>query len=322
MFLILRNFFPMVFREAKVECINESIFGASNTSMLYSMTGFGRSSKAIGDRQITIELRALNSKSLDLSVKLPLFYKSVEPAFRKAIQGQIKRGKVDLYLTVDSMGESSPVKIDRSVVKAYAEQLKELSADLGLSTDGMLEVVLNLPNVINTEVDVSDSEAEGLHALLIEVLEGVNTYRVTEGATLESDFQQRIARVLECLAEVELLAPKRIDYIRKRIRDGLAANIEKGEIDENRFEQELIYYLEKLDLNEEIVRLRSNCELFQAALLEESKQKGKKLGFISQEIGREINTIGSKANDKSIQAQVIQMKDELEKIKEQVLNVL
>lgn len=290
--------------------------------MLYSMTGFGRSTREIGDRQISLELRALNSKTLDLSVKLPLFYKSVEPAFRKSIQSSLRRGKVDLYLTVDSMGESSPVQIDKAVAKSYSSQLQSICDELDIPKEGMLEVLLSLPNVISTKIDVSDEEKASLVELLKDVLKKASEYRSKEGSTLEADFRNRIAVVKSCLKEVEVLAPERIEHIRKRIRDGLANNVEQGELDENRFEQELIYYMEKLDLNEEIVRLGSNCDLFIDALDEDSIQKGKKLGFISQEIGREINTIGSKANDKNIQAQVIQMKDELEKIKEQVLNVL
>jgi len=286
------------------------------------MTGFGRSTKAIGDRQISLELRSLNSKSLDLSVKLPLFYKSVEPAFRKIIQAAIGRGKVDVYLTVDSMGESSPVKIDQEVARSYSTQLNGICEELQIPKEGMLEVLLSLPNVVSTEIDVSDDEEAALTVLLKEALEKAVAYRLKEGESLEVDFKKRISSVESCLAKVEELAPIRIDSVRKRIREGLDKNVEKGEIDENRFEQELIYYLERLDLNEEIVRLKSNCQLFSDALAENMMQKGKKLGFISQEIGREINTIGSKANDKDIQSFVIKMKDELEKIKEQVLNVL
>lgn len=290
--------------------------------MLYSMTGFGRSTKAIGDRQISLELRSLNSKSLDLSVKLPLFYKSVEPAFRKVIKERIGRGKVDLYLTVDSMGESSPVKIDQEVARSYSTQLNSICEDLQIPKEGMLEVLLSLPNVVSTEIDVSEEEKNQLIVLLKDALDKAVKYRLQEGSSLEDDFLNRITKVKTYLGNVEELAPTRIDSVRKRIREGLDKNVEKSEIDENRFEQELIYYLERLDLNEEIVRLRSNCELFLEALKEEGMQKGKKLGFISQEIGREINTIGSKANDKNIQSFVIKMKDELEKIKEQVLNVL
>ncbi|MDA7501736.1 YicC family protein [Chitinophagales bacterium] len=290
--------------------------------MINSLTGFGRASGDVGGKQLSVEIRALNSKALDLTVKLPLFFKEMEAPIRKLIGGRLLRGKVDLYVSIDQMGEDSPVKIDHALLAHYAKELKAVSDEIGIGHDGILQSAMSLPNVISNATKLEDGEKEQLTALATKAAESLLIYREKEGAPMEKDFRTRIATILELLEAAKIRVPIRKESVRIRLKSNLDSLVEQKDIDANRFEQELIYYLEKLDINEEIVRLESNCNLFLDAMDESINQCGKKLGFIAQEIGREINTTGAKANDKELQSIVVKMKDELEKIKEQVLNVL
>lgn len=281
------------------------------------MTGYGKSVLQLPSKKISIELKSLNSKSLDLNARMPSMYRAKELEIRKLIAKNLVRGKVDFSLFVEITGEDTSSKINKTVVNEYIKQLKDVVD--GDATE-LLKMAIRLPDAVTTERDDIDEEewtliADGINDAISKIV----TYREDEGATLKQDFLDRIATLRRLLDEVITMDPDRIDGVRARLEKGIADIKEK--VDENRFEQELVYYIEKFDITEEKVRLDNHLDYFIKSL-NSADSNGKKLGFISQEIGREINTIGSKSNYAPMQKLVVQMKDELEKIKEQLLNVL
>lgn len=281
------------------------------------MTGYGKSVLQLPTKKISIELKSLNSKSLDLNARMPSMYRAKELDIRKLIAKNLVRGKVDFSLFVEITGEDTSSKINQTVVKEYIKQLKEVVD--GDATE-LLKMAIRMPDAITTERDDIDEEEWSLISKEIDkAISNIIIYREDEGATLKQDFEDRISTLRRLLNEVITMDPERIDGVRARLEKGIADIKEK--VDENRFEQELVYYIEKFDITEEKVRLENHLDYFTQALNSEDSN-GKKLGFISQEIGREINTIGSKSNYAPMQKLVVQMKDELEKIKEQLLNVL
>ncbi|SDG67894.1 YicC/YloC family endoribonuclease [Winogradskyella thalassocola] len=285
--------------------------------MIQSMTGYGKSVLQLPTKKISIELKSLNSKSLDLNARMPSMYRAKELDIRKLIAKNLVRGKVDFSLFVEITGEDTSSKINQTVVKEYIKQLKEVVD--GDATE-LLKMAIRMPDAITTERDDIDEEEWSLISKEIDkAISNIIIYREDEGATLKQDFEDRISTLRRLLNEVITMDPERIDGVRARLEKGIADIKEK--VDENRFEQELVYYIEKFDITEEKVRLENHLDYFTQALNSEDSN-GKKLGFISQEIGREINTIGSKSNYAPMQKLVVQMKDELEKIKEQLLNVL
>lgn len=286
------------------------------------MTGFGKTDADIPGKKISVEIRTLNSKQTDINIKMPWFYKEKEIEIRNMLSKTLERGKVDFSIYVDNMGDQTVPKINKEVVKNYYTQLTEVAGELYIdSPDQLLSIIMRFPETLRSErLQLDEEEWKVLKKLIADALKMVDSYRLDEGKALLVDISAHIRNIEALLKEIEPFEEDRIKSVKERL---MVAQNQSGteDIDMNRFEQELIYYLEKLDLNEEKVRLKKHCEYFiETAASKESN--GKKLGFISQEIGREINTIGSKANNASIQKLVVRMKDELEKIKEQVLNIL
>ncbi|MDX8338395.1 YicC/YloC family endoribonuclease [Draconibacterium sp. IB214405] len=291
--------------------------------MIKSMTGFGKAEFEVNNKKITIEIKSLNSKQIDINTRTPALYREKDIIIRKAIAEKLMRGKVDFNIYVENLGDETNSKINESILKGYYHHLSDISKELGLDVDqSTLQAAMRLPDVVKTEYETLDeSEWETIYANILAALSDINDFRATEGEALEADILGNVESISNLLKQIEPFEKQRIDALKVRLTDNLEALKMNGNVDENRFEQELIFYLEKLDINEEKVRLANHCEYF----FETAKQNGalgKKLGFISQEIGREINTIGSKANETNIQRIVVQMKDHLERVKEQLLNVL
>jgi uncharacterized protein (TIGR00255 family) len=281
------------------------------------MTGYGKTILQFPTKKISLEIKSLNSKNLDLNTRMPSVYREKELSIRKLIANKLVRGKVDFSLYLEVTGEETSTQINKPVVKKYISQLKEVVD--GDATE-LLKMAIRLPDALNTERDeIDDDEWKAIEKGIIETLEKISAYRIEEGKALENDFKIRIKNIGDLLEQVIEMDPERIENVRERLNRGIAEIKEK--VDENRFEQELVYYIEKFDITEEKVRLSNHLEYFVKSL-NSNDSNGKKLGFIGQEIGREINTIGSKANYAPMQKLVVQMKDELEKIKEQLLNVL
>jgi uncharacterized protein (TIGR00255 family) len=291
--------------------------------MLKSMTGYGIASFDSGSTKYTVEIKSLNSKFLELSLRLPRAFSEKEFQLRNECNKQIERGKVNLSINVEQA--SSTIKaagIDTALLKNYYNQLKAVSAELNEPANNLLQLALGLPEVVKYEEDiVSEEEWKVVEKTFQQALTAFQQFRADEGNVLEQDVKYRIGIILKNLELVEVEEPKRIPLIKERLNQFLKDAIDRESIDQNRFEQELIYYIDKLDITEEKIRLKSHCDYF-IETLKNADANGKKLGFISQEIGREINTLGSKANDANIQKLVVGMKEELEKIKEQLLNVL
>jgi len=285
------------------------------------MTGFGKAKINIKNKQIIAEVKSVNSKQLDLGLRLPLSLRDKEAEFRNLIAEIAERGKVDFSIYFD--GESSERKmiLNKQLASNYYKELTLFAKDVKADSSNLLAMIMNLPDVFKQEISVADDdEIKKVKSLIQAALNEFNAFRKSEGLTLGKELEKRIQLILGLLKKVEQADGKRIKLIKERIRKELHDIISKEKIDQNRFEEELIYYVEKMDITEEKVRLKTHCDYFLNTLNE--KSSGRKLGFISQEIGREINTIGSKANDAAIQKMVVQMKDELEKIKEQLMNVL
>lgn len=289
--------------------------------MIKSMTGFGKASQELSDKTINIEIRSLNSKSADISLRLSSGLRNYELELRNEISKQLERGKIDLSIFIESKKAEMPVEINIELARAYHKQLKNLALELNEPIANVLQQVLKFPDVLKNErKETDENEWKLIKQCLNSALEELNNFRDIEGLSLKKDFEIRISKINTCLEEIKTLDLIRINAIKNRIRNNIEEVIGKSNLDENRFEQELIYYIEKLDINEEKVRLKTHLDYFIETCNE--KSAGRKLNFISQEIGREINTIGSKANDAQIQKLVVLMKDELEKIKEQANNVL
>lgn len=288
-----------------------------------SMTGFGKATAEIPGKKVTVEVRSLNSKQLDLNLRLPYLYKEKELELRADISKQIERGKVDLTVFTEANQDAVPVAINRTLAKTYYNELKTLSAELGEKDQNLMAMVVKMPDVMKAErevVELDENEWTQIKSTVDKAIEAFQKFRDDEGKTLAKEFTTRVGLIDSLLAEILKVDAFRVENIRSRIKNSIAEAIEKEKIDQNRFEQELIYYIEKLDITEEKLRLKTHIDYFLNTMKEPGS--GRKLGFISQEIGREINTIGSKANDATVQKLVVQMKDELEKIKEQLLNVL
>lgn len=291
--------------------------------MIRSMTGFGKAECLLPDKKLTIEIRSLNSKQIDISTRLPSLYREKEPEIRQTIASRLIRGKIECTFFCEQMDDDVPGMINEPVVKSYYHQLRRISEELGMEASrDLLTVVMRLPEVIKSERSaLEESEWKEVHGKLQEAVDQVTSFRIQEGKAIEKDFREQISVISGKLSEVEVPEEDRIRRIRERIGNNLLSFMEKEAIDENRFEQELILYLEKFDISEEKTRLRNHCEYF-LETMKEPETVGKKLGFISQEMGREINTLGSKANHAEIQRLVVEMKDALEQIREQILNVL
>ncbi|MCR5660040.1 MAG: YicC family protein [Bacteroidales bacterium] len=290
--------------------------------MIRSMTGYGIAEHTFNEKKISVEIKTLNSKQLDLQVKLPNELRFAELDFRNSIGVKLQRGKVDVVISVTDMDLTQSYHIDKDIVQAYKEQIESISNELGIPpVEDLASVLFRMPGIFNVPSENYDEVfVAKVSETLGQALDMVDDFRVQEGQTLKKDLLHRVELILGLLEQVEPYEKSRHDIIKQRIVKNLADLTASGQYDENRFEQELIYYLEKLDITEEKVRLRQHCNYFNESCDED--QAGKKLGFIAQEMGREINTLGSKANEVNIQKIVVKMKDELEKIKEQVCNIL
>lgn len=285
--------------------------------MILSMTGYGKKETQWEDRLISLEIRALNSKTADVNLRTPAYLRELDTVLRKHLASRMHRGKIDLTIYVEFNGENAPTKINTQIVNSYIKQLESLAE---ATPSERLALAMRLPDTLTSERNsLSESEKKTLFKLLDQVIDEITHYRKEEGESLEKDFMHRIEKIENYLEDVKKIDPERNQKVKAKLRNALDEL--EVEIDHNRFEQELIYYLEKFDITEEKVRLTNHLAYFKKAM-SSTEPIGKKLGFIAQEIGREINTIGSKANHAELQKIVVQMKDELEKIKEQLLNVL
>ncbi|HRO70542.1 MAG TPA: YicC family protein [Chitinophagaceae bacterium] len=291
--------------------------------MLKSMTGFGRAENNVGDKTFLVDIKSLNGKQFELQLRLPSILKPYEFDIRRILSEKLARGSVDCMISLKETGNAKPVTINTDLAKAYYKSLAELSAELNLDPSHILSTLVKLPEVITPGSDtLTDEEWAQFQKVLLSAIDDINLHRVDEGKSLENELMSRINNIVNHQQEVIRLEPLRQKKIREGISKLLEDNVGKENYDDNRLEQELIYYIEKIDITEEQVRLKNHCEYFLSVLNEPEDAKGKKLSFILQEIGREINTTGSKAYDAAIQKNVVLMKDELEKAKEQVLNVL
>lgn len=285
--------------------------------MILSMTGFGKTEIQWEDKNLSVEIRSLNSKNADINLRTPSYLREMDTEIRKRIAQQLHRGKIDLNIFIEFNGQNAPSTINTSVVKSYIGQLKEIG---DVSENEMMAIAMRLPDTLSSEREtLQEVEKEAIFNLLNQVIKDIESYRRDEGKALEKDFLKRIDLIEGHLTSVIKIDPERSDKIEQKLRSAL--DDLKIEVDTNRFEQELIFYLEKFDITEEKVRLKNHLDYFKE-VMKNDFPNGKKLGFIAQEMGREINTIGSKANHAELQKVVVQMKDELEKIKEQLLNVL
>lgn len=290
--------------------------------MVKSMTGFGKGEAALRNKKITVEIRSLNSKQLDLSLRLPAVYRQSEYEIRNLIARTIQRGKVDVFVTVESQAVETSARINREVFREYLRQMNDTLSFSGIDAgyDAILPVIMRLPDVVATEAEaISEEEHAALLAAVEAAAAHLNAFREQEGAILIADLLRRVELIEQYKTEVVPFEKARTETVKARILDNLSKLA--VDVDRNRLEQEMIFYLEKLDITEEKVRLTNHCNYFREVASSE-EGAGRKLGFIAQEMGREINTMGSKANNSEIQILVVKMKDELEKIKEQVLNIL
>jgi uncharacterized protein (TIGR00255 family) len=287
------------------------------------MTGFGRAEQSVGDKTFLVDIKSLNGKQFELQLKMPAFLRPFEFDIRKILSEKLGRGTVDCTINLKETGNAKPVTINTDLAKAYFQPLHALSQELNLDTSGLLSAIIKLPEVITPSSEtLTDEEWKQFTGVVQAAIDNLNYHRVEEGKSLKGDLELRIANILKQQEEVARLEPLRQQKIREGITRLLEENVGKENYDGNRLEQELVYYIEKIDITEEQVRLKNHCAYFTTILNEPEESKGKKLSFVLQEIGREINTTGAKAYDSTIQKSVVQMKDELEKAKEQVLNVL
>ena len=288
------------------------------------MTGFGKASGQIDERTLNVEIKSLNSqKGLDLTVKLPSKYREYEYALRNKAANALLRGKIDVYITLEHNTASSELSLNKELIKSYFEEFKAIADEIGASTDNLLPTILKMPDVIGeSHEEPSEDELKKIESILEKAIKELDSFRVIEGKSLETELALRITNIEKYATELFLEDKRRVVEIRQRLNNNLENFIQKDKIDQNRFEQEVLYYIEKLDITEELTRLKSHCDYFKNILADKDDQKGRKLNFIAQELGREINTVGSKANDAVMQKLVVNMKDELEKIKEQTSNIL
>ena len=286
--------------------------------MIQSMTGFGKASLQLPNKKITVEVKSLNSKGLDLNTRMPSVYREMELGLRNQIAQQLERGKIDFSLFIEITGEETSSKINVPIIRGYINQMKAVIADADETE--LMKMAVRMPDALKTERDeLDENEWKQIQTVIIEALDNISDFRQSEGLSLDKEFSLRIANIRQYLNQAIALDPERIQNIKDKLKTAIAEL--KVNVDENRFEQELIYYLEKLDVTEERVRLTNHLDYFLETIAG-NEANGRKLGFITQEMGREINTLGSKSNHAEMQKLVVMMKDELEKIKEQVLNVL
>lgn len=293
--------------------------------MLHSMTGFGKAQAAYQNKNIIVEVRSLNSqKGIDLSLKFTSQFREQEYALRNLITEKLQRGKIDVYITIEKEDHSPEVLLNKRIVKAYYNELKQIADEVGAPLDNLLPTILQLPEVAASSNEESDEEEwTAVEQAILKAIEDLNLFRANEGKILADDMLKRIALIEQYALEVRTLDKNRIADIKTRLQTNVESAVGKDKIDTNRLEQELLYYIEKLDITEELTRLKAHCDYTRQIIADtKEEQKGRKLNFIAQEIGREINTLGSKANYALIQKIVVDMKDELEKIKEQVSNIL
>ena len=290
--------------------------------MIKSMTGFGKAVTELPDKTITVEIKSLNGKQSDVYLRLPNLYREKESEIRNIIINSLKRGKIECVITIESFNGEQTAVINKEAVKRYYKQLLEIRDELKIqNTEPLVQAILRLPESLKTEKEeLNEEEWEELKSALLQSIKQLENFRQQEGTILEKDIVNRIGNIEKLLTQLDTFENTRIERIRERLKNNLLEFFDSDAVDKNRFEQELIYYIEKSDINEEKVRLKNHCNYFMQVTKEDNT--GKKLGFICQEIGREINTIGSKANDFEIQKIVVLMKDELEKIKEQLMNVI
>ncbi len=291
--------------------------------MLYSMTGYGRAEMTFNDKTLLVEVKSLNGKQFDVRLNIPSLLKPIEVEIRNTLNEHLFRGSVECSIFVRSNGASKPVNINKALAKSYYQPIVELADELGIGKENILSTLLKMPDVVSSTNELlAEDEKLAIFGLLKQAIELLNLHRQEEGKSIELDLLERVAGIEAQQAAIAVLEPNR----RTKIKDGLIKLLEQNvgpdKYDNNRLEQELIYYIEKIDISEERVRLTNHCAYFKSILSEKDPNKGKKLSFVLQEMGREINTTGSKANDVDIQKAVIVMKDELEKAKEQILNVL
>jgi uncharacterized protein (TIGR00255 family) len=291
--------------------------------MIQSMTGFGKATCEYNNKKIVVEIKSLNSKQLDVSTRISGLYREKDIEIRNELSQKLERGKIDLSLYVDNSGKESVTQINQTVVESYYEQIKALSFNLGIEVPAnWFEVLLRLPDTMKTEtVEMDEDEWIEIKKAIAQAINQLIEFRIQEGKSLENVFNTKIAHIGQLLEETAPYEMERVEKIKTRLEENLIALSDKIDYDKNRLEQELIFYIEKLDVNEEKVRLRNHLDYFLETMQHENSP-GKKLGFIAQEIGREINTLGSKSNQSEMQKIVVLMKDDLEQIKEQVLNVL
>lgn len=291
--------------------------------MLRSMTGFGKAEQTINEKTFLVEIKALNGKQFDVNLKFPPLLKPYEFDIRSLLQEKLQRGSVECNITIKQNGSAKPVVVNTDLLKAYFDQVQAFAKANDLVNENILSSILRLPDVVIAATDsLDEQDFKALKNVLSDACAQLNKHREQEGDTLEKDLSERIRNIMRLQEDVLALAPKREQRIREEIAQLLAKHVGKDNVDGNRMEQELVYYIEKIDLHEEQIRLAHHCEYFTDIMKSNDEGNGKKLSFILQEIGREINTTGSKAYDSSIQKAVVEMKDELEKAKEQVLNVL
>jgi len=287
--------------------------------MLMSMTGYGKATGSFEGKKVTVELRSLNSKSLDLNMRLVSAYKELEPQLRNLIAEHLDRGKVDMIVQIDSTGESKSVSINKDLAQAYFKDLEEVNMLIGGKTEDYLSLILRMPDIyVNEREELTEKEKAWILDLNKQACDALNTFRRQEGKALEIEFSARIGDIRTYLAAIPQYEQERVETVKERIRKGLEEL--QAQPDQNRLEQEMIFYIEKMDVSEEKMRLTNHLDYFMQTMT--TLNSGKKLGFISQEIGREINTLGSKSNHVEMQKLVVGMKDALEKIKEQILNTL
>jgi uncharacterized protein (TIGR00255 family) len=291
--------------------------------MIKSMTGYGKAIAETPQKKITIEIKSLNSKQLDLNTKLPWLYKEKEPEIRNMISQKLDRGKIDFTIYFDMLDEEVSTVINKTVVKSYYSQFKEIASDLQINLDDQIfTAIMKLPDTLKTDKqEIPEHEWKIVSERIAESIKMLDLYRIEEGISIMNDLKKCVGNILSMLNSVGTFEQGRIVKVREKLVSLLEENVGKENIDKNRFEQEIIFYLEKYDINEEKVRLKTHCDYF-LETMNTTSPNGKILNFITQEIGREINTIGSKANDASIQKLVVMMKDDLEKIKEQTMNIL
>ncbi|MEI6697159.1 MAG: YicC/YloC family endoribonuclease [Bacteroidota bacterium] len=290
--------------------------------MIKSMTGFGKANCELPNKKILVEIKTLNSKQMDINARLPVYYREKETEIRSFIAAKLERGKADVYINVENIGSYAECSINKAVIKAHYNELKQIADELGEQSIDIMSLLMRMPDIYNTNTEeISDEEWKSLMETIYQAILNVEEFRINEGSILCDDVVKRIAMIEELLTAITPYETNRIQAIKDKLWKNLNDMLEASKIDNNRFEQEIIYYLEKIDITEEKTRLKKHLDYFTDTLKSEVSQ-GKKLSFVCQEIGREINTIGSKANDVNIQQIVVQMKDELEKIKEQLMNIL